>query len=52
MLPIVDVFVLRTLRNVVFVRGVEIGVTDSVVCCFVLLAPYCLAVGYGLTLAS
>ena len=51
-LPIVDVFVLRTLRNVVFVRGVEIGVTDSVVCCFVILAPYCLAVGYGLTLAS
>ncbi len=52
LLPIVDVVLLRTLRNVVFVRGVEIGVTDTVVSCFVILAPYCLAVGYGLTLAS
>ena len=51
-LPIGDVFLLRTLRNVIFVRGVEIGVTDTVVSCFVILAPYCLAVGYTLPLAS
>ncbi len=51
-LPIGDVFLLRTLRNVIFVRGVEIGVTDTVVSCFVILAPYCLAVGYALPLAS
>ncbi len=51
-LPIGDVFLLRTLRNVIFVRGVEIGLTDTVVSCFVILAPYCLAVGYALPLAS
>ena len=52
LLPIADVFLLRTLRNVIFIRGAEVGVTDSVVTCFVLLAPYCLIVGYLLTLAS
>jgi spermidine synthase len=51
-LPLVDVFLLRTLRNVVFVRGAEIDLTDSVVSSFVLLAPYCLLLGYLLTLAS
>lgn len=50
-LPVVDVFLLRTLRNVVFIRGAEVGVTESVVSCFVLLAPYCLIAGYMLTLA-
>ena len=41
-LPLADVFLLRALRNVVFVRGAEVGVTDTVASCFVLLAPYCL----------
>lgn len=50
-LPIADVFLLRTLRNVVFVRGAEVGVTETVACCFVLLAPYCVIAGYVLTLA-
>jgi len=50
-LPIVNVFLLRTLRNVVFIRGAEVGVTETVVSCFVLLAPYCLIAGYMLTLA-
>ncbi len=50
-LPIVDVFLLRTLRNVVFLRGAEVGVTGTVVGCFVLLAPYCLIAGYLLALA-
>ena len=39
------------LRNVVFLRGVEIGVTGAVASCCVLLAPYCLATGYVLTVA-
>jgi spermidine synthase len=51
-LPPAQVFLLRTLRDVVFVRGAEIGVTDTVISSFVLLAPYCLALGYLLTLAS
>jgi len=51
-LPIAEVFLLRTLRNVVFVRGAAVGVTETVVVCLVLLAPYCLLIGYLLTLAS
>jgi len=50
-LPIVDVFLLRTMRNVVFIRGAAVGVTETVASCFVLLAPYCLIAGYLLTLA-
>src|SRR3972149_2004635 len=51
LLPLADVFLLRTLRNVVFIRGVEVGVTEIVTSCFALMAPYCLATGYLLTLA-
>ncbi len=50
-LPIVNVFLLRWLRNVVFLRGAEVGVTETVASCFVLLAPYCLVTGYTLTVA-
>jgi spermidine synthase len=52
LLPIADVFLLRTVRDVVFVRGAEVGVTETVVSCLVLLAPYCLVIGYLLTLAT
>lgn len=51
LLPIADLFLIRTLRNVVFLRGAEVGVTETVISCFVLLAPYCLIAGYLLTLA-
>ena len=51
-LPVADVFVLRTLRNVVFLRGVTVGPTETVASCLALLAPYCLVTGYLLTLAS
>ena len=51
LLPIADVFLLRWLRNVVFLHGVEVGVTETVASCFVLLAPYCLVTGYILTVA-
>jgi spermidine synthase len=50
-LPIADVFLVRALRNVVFIRGAEVGVTETVISCFVLLAPYCLTAGYLLTLS-
>jgi spermidine synthase len=51
LLPIADVFLLRWLRNVVFLRGAEVGVTETVASCLVLLAPYCLVTGYVLTVA-
>jgi spermidine synthase len=51
LLPVVDIFLLRTLRNVVFIRGAEVGLTETVAACFVLMAPYCLATGYLLILA-
>jgi spermidine synthase len=61
-LPLVDLFALRCLQNeavqkallggrVLFIRGAEVGVTETVASCFVLLAPYCLTTGYLLTLA-
>ncbi|MGA2032046.1 MAG: fused MFS/spermidine synthase [Thermoguttaceae bacterium] len=50
--PIGEIFLLRTMRNVVFIRGSEVGVTETVVTCCVLLAPYCITLGYLLTLAS
>jgi spermidine synthase len=62
LLPIADVFALRCLQNesvqkglfwghVWFIRGAEVGVTKTVVSCFILLAPYCLIAGYLLALA-
>ncbi|MGA2797552.1 MAG: fused MFS/spermidine synthase [Thermoguttaceae bacterium] len=51
LVPVADVFLLRTLRNFVFIRGAEVGLTETVAACFVLMAPYCLATGYLLTLA-
>jgi spermidine synthase len=50
-LPLLQVFLLRALRNVVFIRGAEVGVTQTLAATFVLLLPYCLAAGYALTLA-
>jgi spermidine synthase len=50
-LPLAQVFLLRTLRNVVFIRGAAVGVTETVGATFVLLLPYCVVAGYALTLA-
>jgi len=50
MLPLVQVFLVRALRNVVFIRGAAVGVTETVGAVFVLLLPYCLVAGYALTL--
>ena len=49
--PLAQVFLLRALRNVVFIRGAAVGMTETVGATFVLLLPYCLIAGYGLTLA-
>jgi spermidine synthase len=51
MLPLAQVFLLRALRNVVFIRGAAVGVTGTAGAAFVLLLPYCLVAGYALTLA-
>ncbi len=50
-LPLAQVFLLRALRNVVFLRGAAVGVSETVAAAFVLLLPYCLVAGYALTLA-
>jgi spermidine synthase len=50
-LPLVQVLLLRALRNVVFIRGAAVGVTETVGAVFVLLLPYCVVAGYALTLA-
>jgi spermidine synthase len=49
-LPPVQVFLARALRNVVFVRGAAIGVTETLAAAFVILLPYCLAAGCALSL--
>ncbi len=50
-LPLLQVFLLRALRNVVFVRGAAVGVSETVISALILLLPYCLMAGYALTLA-
>ena len=50
-LPLLQVFLLRTLRNVVFVRGAAVGVSETVLSALLQLLPYCLTAGYALTLA-
>lgn len=51
MMPLASVYAVRTLRNVVFIRGVMIGPVETIVSSFVVLLPYCLITGYLLTLA-
>lgn len=50
-MPFVSVFALRTLKNAIFIRGAAVGLTGTVVSCFVILAPYCLLTGYLLILS-
>jgi spermidine synthase len=51
LLPLAQVFLLRALRNVIFIRGAAVGVTETVLSAFVLLLPYCLVAGAALTVA-
>jgi spermidine synthase len=51
LIPLAQVFLLRALRNVVFIRGAAVSVTETVGATLVLLLPYCVVAGYALTLA-
>ncbi|MGA2555404.1 MAG: fused MFS/spermidine synthase [Verrucomicrobiota bacterium] len=51
LLPLLQVFLLRAWRNVIFVRGAEVGVNETFYSVFLLLLPYCLIAGFALTLA-
>jgi len=51
MLPLAQVLALRALRNMIFIRGAEVGVTGTVISTLVLLLPYGVVAGYALTLA-
>ena len=51
LLPPAQVWLLRSLRHVIFLRGAAVGVTETVLSSFVLLAPYGLVSGAMLTLA-
>jgi len=41
-IPMAQVFALRALRNVVFLRGAEVGVMGTVLSAAALLLPFCL----------
>jgi spermidine synthase len=49
LLPLCLVFLLRVLRNVVFIYGSMIGITDMLVSSLVLLFPFCLLSGFLFT---
>jgi spermidine synthase len=50
--PLLQVLLLRGLRNVVFVRGAAVGLVETIASTAILLLPYCLVAGFMLTLAS
>ena len=50
-LPLLQVCLLRGLRNEVFIRGAAVGVTETAASVFILLLPYCVVAGAALTLA-
>jgi len=50
-LPLVQVVLLRMLRNVVFLPGATLGVVETFAGSFAVLLPFCLVSGYLLTLA-
>jgi len=52
LLPIASVYALRVLRNVVYVRGMPLGLTEAAAAGIVVLGPYCLVAGFVLTLGS
>ena len=51
LLPLAQVLAVRALRDVVFTRGAAAGVTETILGCLALLAPFCLLSGAMLTLA-
>ncbi len=51
LLPLAQIVAVRALRDVVFTRGAAVGVSETLLGCLALLAPYCLLSGAMLTLA-
>ena len=51
LLPLVQLVLLRLLRNMVFLPGTTLGVGETFAGSFVLLLPFCLVTGFLLTLA-
>lgn len=51
-LPPVQIFLIRALRNLVFTRGADIGPLQTLSAVLVILLPYCLVGGSALTAAS
>jgi spermidine synthase len=51
LLPLAQVFGLRAARNLVFLRGADVGLGPALLSSLGLLAPYCLVSGMMLTLA-
>lgn len=51
LLPVASVWLLRTLRDAVFVRGAEAGPAETLAASLVVLSPYCLVTGFLLALA-
>ena len=45
-LPSAQIIALRGLRQFVFLRGVSLGVTETVLTSFLVLLPYCLPAGF------
>ncbi len=50
-IPVISIFLLRTIRDVVFIRGAAVGLTEAILSCTVLLLPYCLLSGGLLTIS-
>ncbi len=50
-LPLLQVFLLRALRNLVFIRGAAVGAGQTMAGVSFLLLPYCLPAGFALTLS-
>ncbi|HEY5911574.1 MAG TPA: hypothetical protein VJA21_13325 [Verrucomicrobiae bacterium] len=48
--PFAQVFLLRALRNVVFSRGADVGLAETMWGCGLLLLPYCVPAGFALAL--
>ena len=51
-LPGVTLFLLRSLRNIVFLPGSMVGLTQILYYSFILLLPYCLVSGFSFTLLA
>ena len=51
-LPLATIFLLRTGRHLVWVRGASLGMSETILGCFVILLPFCVTAGLFLVLAT